>query len=155
MRLASRELDIPQSRHNPAVANLFTRNLSSRLEALVREGSATFSVERTATAALLAAPGETSQSWLLERVCAELEVSRWTLHRRLGLEGTTLTALWARVRLREACRLLSDTGLPIGEVRARLGFRSKSSFTRFFERGTGVSPARYRLAGVDRYLRVK
>ncbi len=46
--------------------------------------------------------------------------------------------------LREACRMLAYTRLQVAEVGHRLGFDDPAYFSRFFQRGTGLSPRAYR-----------
>jgi AraC-like DNA-binding protein len=43
-----------------------------------------------------------------------------------------------------ALRKLKTTRLPIGQVAKELGFRDPSSFSRAFQRWTGMSPRTYR-----------
>lgn len=52
--------------------------------------------------------------------------------------------------MREACELLANTGMQVGQVAFRLGFSDPAYFTRFFARQTGLSPARYRRRAQDR-----
>lgn len=51
-------------------------------------------------------------------------------------------------RIREACRLLSETNLPITDIQFAAGFQTKSNFNREFHRAMGVSPSIYRKTGV-------
>jgi AraC-like DNA-binding protein len=50
------------------------------------------------------------------------------------------------VRLRRATELLESTDLPIKTIAARVGFQSRSYFTRAFRTFAGVDPTRYREA---------
>lgn len=47
-------------------------------------------------------------------------------------------------RIREACRLLEETDLPVTGILYEAGFQTKSNFNREFRRTTGVSPSDYR-----------
>lgn len=49
-----------------------------------------------------------------------------------------------RRRLEEACRLLVETRLKIGEIAAAAGFRDPLYFSRRFRLETGVTAAAYR-----------
>jgi AraC family transcriptional activator of pobA len=65
---------------------------------------------------------------------------------RLCREGAGMAAqgvIHAAV-LREACRMLAYSRLQVAEVGHRLGFDDPAYFSRFFQRGTGVSPRAYR-----------
>ncbi|SNT30276.1 helix-turn-helix domain-containing protein [Tropicimonas sediminicola] len=46
--------------------------------------------------------------------------------------------------IREASELLTNTGMPVGQIAFRLGFSDPAYFTRFFTRHRGESPARFR-----------
>lgn len=46
----------------------------------------------------------------------------------------------------EACRMLSDTSLPISTIAKRTGFSSPAYFTRAFRAASGQSPTEFRLA---------
>lgn len=58
--------------------------------------------------------------------------------------GQTLHEFLQQTRLDLARRLLSDRRLAIKEVAQRLNFSSEFHFSRFFRRGTGMSPTRFR-----------
>ncbi len=48
------------------------------------------------------------------------------------------------VRIKNAKRMLSTTGLPVGEIASRCGFHDPLYFSRVFRSYTGVSPLKYR-----------
>lgn len=50
----------------------------------------------------------------------------------------------ARLRVREACRLLKTTALPVGTVARMVGYRSPQAFARAFERQCGCTPRGWR-----------
>ena len=50
------------------------------------------------------------------------------------------------VRLRRAARLLAETDLPVKAVAGRVGFASRSHFSRAFKASFGADPAAYRAA---------
>lgn len=47
-------------------------------------------------------------------------------------------------RLEEACRMLQETDLQVGEISQKVGFESHGSFTTLFKRVYGIPPAQYR-----------
>lgn len=51
-------------------------------------------------------------------------------------------------RIEAACRLLESTSTPYGEIAYSLGFSDQSYFIKQFREVTGVTPARYRAAGL-------
>jgi transcriptional regulator GlxA family with amidase domain len=48
------------------------------------------------------------------------------------------------LRAEEACRLLRWSGLPVGRIAERVGYRDVAYFSRCFSRRIGESPTRYR-----------
>jgi AraC-like DNA-binding protein len=82
----------------------------------------------------------------LESVARELKVSGRTLNRRLREHGTTFRDLREEVRFDAACQLIAHTRLTATEVAASLGYADASAFTRAFERWSGTTPARWRIA---------
>ena len=65
---------------------------------------------------------------------------------RLCREGTgqSVQAFVMAERLREACRLLAYTSLPVQGIAFHLGFDDPAYFSRVFRRGTGTAPRAYR-----------
>jgi AraC-like DNA-binding protein len=59
-------------------------------------------------------------------------------------QGETLCAFLQRVRLDQACGLLSDARLSVKDVARRLNFSSEFYFSHFFHRATGFSPSQFR-----------
>ncbi len=78
-------------------------------------------------------------------VARQLGVSERHLSRlcREGAGAAPQEVIHAAV-LREACRMLAYTRLQVAEVGLRLGFDDPAYFSRFFQRGMGVSPRVYR-----------
>jgi len=78
------------------------------------------------------------------------------LARQHGLSGSTFRRRWAewvgeppahyalRLRIEEACRLLVETRLKVGEIAVTLGFSDPLYFSRRFRLETGVTAAEYR-----------
>ncbi len=58
--------------------------------------------------------------------------------------GRTVHQFVEEVRLVRARALLGDTGLPLKQIAAQLGFATPSSFTLAFRRATGTTPGRFR-----------
>ncbi|WP_417066778.1 helix-turn-helix domain-containing protein [Niveibacterium terrae] len=144
LHIHSDALDRPSPQHNPLAA----RFLLPRVEAKRAELGQANALAARVRAMLLSrmqanALGADAERGLSE-VCARMEISRWTLLRRLKDEGQTFASLWGQLRVEEAKRLLVETVLPVGEISARLGFSTQSSLSRFFSGATGMSPARYR-----------
>lgn len=47
-------------------------------------------------------------------------------------------------RIRDACRILEETDMPVTEVIFAVGFTTKSNFNREFQRVTGLNPSEWR-----------
>ena len=58
--------------------------------------------------------------------------------------GCSFTSYLNGVRLERACRLLTETTLPVMEISLRCGFENLSYFTRLFKQKQGVTPSVYR-----------
>lgn len=79
----------------------------------------------------------------LERAADALGWSARTLQRHLAEGGTSFSHLLDEVRLLNARELIRRQE-KISDVAARLGYADAGSFTRAFERWTGMSPRQYR-----------
>ena len=77
-------------------------------------------------------------------VASTLGVDRRTLHRHLGAEGTTFSAIVEATRAGLAERYLSSSRYPLTEVSQLLGFAAPSGFTRWFGQHFGESPTQWR-----------
>ena len=79
-----------------------------------------------------------------ERVAAMLNMSRRTLSRQLGAEGTSFRALLEEVRQRFAKHYLESTNMGAADIAFMLGFSQSAAFVRAFRRWTGYAPGEYR-----------
>lgn len=77
-------------------------------------------------------------------VARGLTMSEAMLRRRLGSEGTSVTALLDELRCELAVRRLSDSSLSIAEVSYSLGFSHVSGFYKAFRRWHHVTPLTFR-----------
>ena len=80
----------------------------------------------------------------IEVVAQHLGVDRRTVHRRLGEEGTTFSALLDAERRELATRYVEGTDRPLTEVSALLGFSAPSAFSRWHATSVGTSAAKRR-----------
>ncbi|MBN3853525.1 AraC family transcriptional regulator [Paraburkholderia sp. Ac-20340] len=145
MRFAASLLDRPFSHYNAPLAPHLLQQAQQKLQQSQRGYRFSASVEQLITALVTDPdndmPGTAS---LLARVCERLETSRWTLHRRLRIEGLNFGDLEARVKLDQACRLLGETQRSLSEISEMLGFSSQSAFTRFFRSRHQMAPQAFR-----------
>ena len=80
----------------------------------------------------------------IDRVAHSLGVDRRTVHRRLGGEGRTFSAIVDDVRRDFAERYLKDGGRTLAEVSALLGFAAPSAFSRWYRRQFGRTASQER-----------
>ncbi|WP_251978631.1 AraC-like transcriptional regulator QhpR [Salinicola avicenniae] len=80
----------------------------------------------------------------LESVAHRLDLSSWTLQRRLHHEGASFSGLIDGVRREMADHYLRQPHLSISEIALLLGFSEASAFSRAFRRWQGVSPRQWR-----------
>jgi AraC-like DNA-binding protein len=85
----------------------------------------------------------------LETLAEICRVSARTLQRVLEREGLTFSRLMDRARFHRAHRLLTGGDMKLIEVAYELGYVEPASFSRAFQRWTGVSPSEYRLRYKD------
>ena len=95
----------------------FRREVEARIEAYLETGQAS-----------------------IDRVAADMGLSRQTLYRRLKDEGVTFEDLLDRLRHRLALRYLKQDHLSVKATSYRLGFSDPAAFSRAFKRWTGASP---------------
>ncbi len=81
----------------------------------------------------------------LQAVCRHAGMSERTLRRHLktGI-GMTWEDYRRRSRLLHAVSLLSETGIPVGDVAAQCGFESPSAFAKAFRLAMNETPSDYR-----------
>ena len=74
-------------------------------------------------------------------VAAQLGMSPRTLARRLSSEGSSFASISEEVRSALAERYLADPALPISEIAWLLGYAEIGTFTRAYQRWTGMLPS--------------
>ena len=79
-----------------------------------------------------------------DSVAKTLAMSRRTLTRRLGEEGTSFRAIMDDVRAELSRALLQDRSLSIADVAFFLQYSEPAAFHRSFRRWTGQTPQNYR-----------
>lgn len=82
----------------------------------------------------------------IDMACGRLNMSRWTLNRRLHQEGTNFKDLCREVKKNLAVNYLKNQDSSISEIAYLLGYSEVSPFTRAFREWTGHSPKKYRRA---------
>lgn len=79
-----------------------------------------------------------------EFVAESMGVSPRKLHRLLANEDTTFTDLLDETRRTMACRLLTQTRVPIAAIAGLLEYASPTAMTLAVKRWTGMTPSEYR-----------
>ncbi|OTG91178.1 AraC family transcriptional regulator [Acinetobacter sp. ANC 3832] len=85
----------------------------------------------------------------IERVAEYFSIHRFTLYRYLNKHHTTFEALLEITRKKIAIKLLKNPKLMIIEVANQLGYDDQANFTRAFKRWYGITPGRWRRAGMQ------
>lgn len=88
--------------------------------------------------------GDVAYRWNVSTLAARLNVSVRTLQRRLGEVPVKFQEIVRAVQLREASRLLLDTGHDLTEIGFCCGFSDYSHFSREFKKHTNLSPSEFR-----------
>jgi AraC-like DNA-binding protein len=86
----------------------------------------------------------------IDGIAQEFSMSSKTLRRRLDGEGVTFRQLKEEIRREAVLKLLSEPGIPIGEVSLRAGFSEKNGLVRAVRSWVGISPKEYRSLIVGR-----
>ena len=79
-------------------------------------------------------------------VAARMKLHVRALNRELAAAGTTFLRLRDEARANLACQLLESTRTGASDIAAILGYTDQASFTRAFQRWTGLPPTRWRAA---------
>ena len=81
----------------------------------------------------------------VQQVVEHVGLSRRAVEKRFQTAiGHSVYAEIQRVRLQLFSQMLTQTQMPVAEVAAALNFPDAAHASRFFRKGTGLSPARYR-----------
>lgn len=86
-----------------------------------------------------------SEDVTLERVAEQLHLSKFYLSRVFRQEtGSSLTDYLTARRIKQACRLLQTTALPIDRIGEDVGMPNVSYFIQVFKKVVGTTPLKYR-----------
>lgn len=125
---------------NESMWNLFEPELRRRLAELDADATV---ADRVRAVLLESLPsGQAS----MEEVASRLALSKRTLQRRLGAEGTSYQAQLNQTRESLARHYLAKTELTCTEISFLLGYEEPNSFFRAFHDWTGDTPERVRQA---------
>ena len=89
--------------------------------------------------------GDTAHSWTLDKLAANIGMSRTSLANRFkALVGTTMFDYLTKIRIQKACNLLKTTSLPVYSIAEKSGYQSEISFNKAFKQHLGLTPGQYR-----------
>ncbi|WP_159888550.1 AraC family transcriptional regulator [Paenibacillus puerhi] len=81
----------------------------------------------------------------LERLAEDIHLSKAYVSRIFRREtGNSITDYITARRIRQACRLLETTTLPVERISAEVGFSTATYFIQLFKRVVGTTPLKYR-----------
>ena len=135
---STEDLALPFITRNDSMWDYFEPELGRRLSELDVDETLAARVRSALIEALPA--GEVAADEIAQR----LGVSKRTLQRKLGDEGTTYQKQLNHVRELLAKRYLTTTSMRTDEIAFMLGYVELNSFLRAFNTWTGLSPSEYR-----------
>lgn len=81
----------------------------------------------------------------IDRLAEELHLSNNYISRIFREEtGTSITDYLTARRLKQACRLLENTDMPVSQIADDIGYENPSYFIHLFKKVMGITPLRYR-----------
>ena len=81
----------------------------------------------------------------VEQVAKHFSISTRQLHRRfVKTLGMNVQQFMVRMRIQSACKLLTESDLPLAVIADKLGFCDQSAFTRQFRETMGMTPRRFK-----------
>lgn len=128
--------DLPAVSADPHLHRLCVQSCEQALARRQRQASPLKVEVENAIAALL--PHGQARHHL---VAARLGMSARTLARRLASEGSSFAGILNDMRSALAQRYLADRSLPISEIAWLLGYAEIGTFTRAYQRWTGMAPS--------------
>jgi AraC-like DNA-binding protein len=135
-------LDAPLVKADPGLCGVLERHVRELVERMPKATALSDRV-RELVASELSTGGASAAT-----VARKLHMSRRTLQRQLGADGTTFRALFDMLRRDLAMHYLGERKIAIAEVAFLLGFSEASAFYRAFNRWYGTTPTAYRRISV-------
>ncbi|MEP0192047.1 MAG: AraC family transcriptional regulator ligand-binding domain-containing protein [Erythrobacter sp.] len=126
----------------PSAHSLTAHICQDFCETLIANDSSTTPLQRQLRSFIL---GKTDCRVTADDASQALALSRRTLFRRLGEEGTSFQVLLDQTRASLACEYLENTRLTVGEISERCGYSDEANFRKAFRRWRQKSPSKWRL----------
>lgn len=90
-----------------------------------------------------------------QTVAEHFKIDRRTLNRRLALERETFSSILQRVRIEIVCRALNGSNYSLSSIADEAGFKSLSSFSRWFQQSFNCTASDWRAQHASRGLGVR
>ena len=82
----------------------------------------------------------------LDAICSEINYSKsYFCYLFKAVTGKTYVEYLNEVRISNACRMLSETDMNIGDISFEVGYKTIANFNKYFKIFTGTTPSKYRL----------
>ncbi|OMH25568.1 hypothetical protein BGP75_23725 [Motiliproteus sp. MSK22-1] len=136
--LSAEDADLPIIHPDPVLLNLL--KLQAELE---RKQMSTLK-ELTRSVKNLILQGSKEGRTDVEDIAKKMCMSKRSLQRLLGLEGTSFSMILKQVRMERAILMLQQQDLNITQIAFQLGYSERSAFDRAFKKWTGLAPRSFR-----------
>ena len=147
-RLAERDPEDPREAQRADAFALHATILRHQVESMLpSRADGEYSDEAVALASLWGRVVDRPRGpWDAESLASSLGASRTSLYRMVKRQhGSSPGRMVERLRMDEACRLLSESGHSVEIIADQVGYASAFSFSAAFKRIVGLSPSRFRL----------
>ncbi|WP_394780944.1 AraC family transcriptional regulator [Undibacterium sp.] len=141
-------LDIPFKTYNPDLLALLIPGLDAQISGLQQNRLQGGFVDEVKLAVRERMQGQRPS---VGNVASDLALSMRSLQRRLAEHGTSYQQVLDEVRQQTARQLLRATPMETAEIAFLLGFEELNSFNRAFQGWEGVTPQRWREAGMEKH----
>ena len=138
LEFSAQDMDAPFMSENHELWLDIKNDLDGQLERRAGTGKFSDTLEAAIRRALTSGPVR------VDALCADLELSRSTMQRKLQDEGVSYQQILDKVRKDLAIRYLSKSRLTPGEIAQLVGFSDPKSFYRAFKSWTNKPPAVFR-----------
>lgn len=80
----------------------------------------------------------------IDNICQKMNLSRWTLNRKLNDEKTSFSEIVQKIKMNTACSLVSKGDQTMDEISLVLGYSSSAAFFNAFKKWTGKTPSEFK-----------
>lgn len=141
--MTSKTLDEKNENYNPTIQQFFLDKLEDIVNCSLKNMKISSEITKIIKE-FLWQKSVSDKDNILDIACTRLNMTRWTINRRLQEENTSFSLLLTKFRREESCRLLQNNEITLSDISNQLGFLNHSSFTRFFNEQFNQSPINFR-----------